>query len=173
MTRPSRPSSSSGLRTSTTSAPSRRSIAACSRKLPCTARTPIRSGSMGRNGIGGLLLSLRDKAERKACTCAPAKLGRMGGLGVFLALASSATWGVADFSGGLLARRIATIALTVLSQAAGFVALLVALAIAGGALDGRSLALGLVAGIGGGTGLAAFYKALSLGTMSIVSPLVA
>src|SRR5919198_1404944 len=42
--RPSRPSRCSGLRTSTTSAPRRRSIAACSRKLPWTARTPIRSG---------------------------------------------------------------------------------------------------------------------------------
>src|SRR5438128_553413 len=41
MTRPSSPSSCSGLRTSTTSAPSARSIAACSRKLPCKARTPI------------------------------------------------------------------------------------------------------------------------------------
>src|SRR5260370_69577 len=43
MTSPSRPASSSGLRTSTTSAPSARSIVACSRKFPCTARTPIRS----------------------------------------------------------------------------------------------------------------------------------
>ena len=41
MTSPSSPSSCSGSRTSTGSAPSRRSTAACSRKLPCTARTPI------------------------------------------------------------------------------------------------------------------------------------
>src|SRR5437667_2308659 len=41
-TRPSSPSSSSRLRTSTGSAPSRRSIAPCSRKFPWTARTPIR-----------------------------------------------------------------------------------------------------------------------------------
>src|SRR5205823_7283255 len=33
--------------------------------------------------------------------------------------------------------------------------------------------LGVLAGVGGGTGLAAFYRALSLGTMSVVSPLVA
>ena len=63
--------------------------------------------------------------------------------------------------------------MTVISQAAGFVALLVALAIAGGELDGRSFGIGVLAGIGGGLGLAAFYKALSLGTMSIVSPIVA
>src|SRR5881398_1841176 len=41
ITSPSRPCNCSGLRTSTASAPSRRSIAACSRKFPCTARTPI------------------------------------------------------------------------------------------------------------------------------------
>src|SRR4051794_19106669 len=40
---PSSPSSCSGSRTSTGSAPRRRSTATCSRKFPCTARTPIRS----------------------------------------------------------------------------------------------------------------------------------
>jgi drug/metabolite transporter (DMT)-like permease len=94
-------------------------------------------------------------------------------LAVVLALTSSATWGVADFAGGLLARRLPTISVTVISQAAGFAALLVALAIAGGAVDGRSLWIGVIAGVGGGIALAAFYKALSLGTMSIVSPIVA
>ncbi len=97
----------------------------------------------------------------------------MNAAAVLLALASATTWGIADFSGGLAARRLPTLPVTVLSQAAGFVALLVALAVAGGQLEERSFLLGLLAGIGGGSGLAAFYKALSLGTMSIVSPIVA
>lgn len=97
----------------------------------------------------------------------------MSGLAVVLALASSITWGAADFGGGLVSRRLPTIAVTVLSQSAGFFALLVALAISGASIEGRSLALGLAAGVGGGAGLAAFYQALSLGTMSIVSPIVA
>jgi drug/metabolite transporter (DMT)-like permease len=42
-----------------------------------------------------------------------------------------------------------------------------------GELGFRSFALGLLAGLGGGAGLAAFYRALSLGTMSVVSPVVA
>jgi drug/metabolite transporter (DMT)-like permease len=92
---------------------------------------------------------------------------------VLLALASAATWGAADFSGGLLSRRLPTIPVTVISQAAGFAALLAALAASGGALDGRSFSIGILAGLGGGAGLAAFYRALSLGTMSIVSPLAA
>ncbi len=59
------------------------------------------------------------------------------------------------------------------SQLAGFAALLVAFGVHAGRLDERSFVLGILAGIGGGSGLAAFYKALSLGTMSIVSPLAA
>src|SRR5204862_921640 len=68
--------------------------------------------------------------------------------------------------------RLPTFAVTVVSQAAGFVVLLVALGVHGQA-TGRSLALGVLAGLGGGTGLAAFYRALSIGTMSVVSPLAA
>jgi drug/metabolite transporter (DMT)-like permease len=93
-------------------------------------------------------------------------------LGLALALASSVVWGVADFSGGSLTRRLPTLAVTVVSQSAGFVALLVAIGVRG-EVTGRSLALGVVAGLGGGTGLAAFYRALSIGTMSVVSPLAA
>jgi drug/metabolite transporter (DMT)-like permease len=94
-------------------------------------------------------------------------------LAVLLALASSVAWGAADFGGGLISRRLPTIAVTVVSQSAGFVALLVALGVHGGSVDGRSLELGLAAGVAGGAGLAAFYRALALGTMSIVSPVVA
>lgn len=71
-----------------------------------------------------------------------------------------------------MSRRLPTLAVTVVSQSAGFVVLLAVVAARGG-IDGRSLAFGLAAGVGGGAGLAAFYEALSLGTMSIVSPLVA
>lgn len=93
-------------------------------------------------------------------------------LGLFLAVASSVVWGIADFSGGSLTRRLPAFGVTVISQAAGFLALVVAAGIRGD-VGGRSFALGLLAGLGGGAGLAAFYRALSLGTMSIVSPLVA
>ena len=96
----------------------------------------------------------------------------MNALALVLALASSVVWGTADFSGGLLTRSLPTFAVTVLSQAAGFVPLVVAVAVRGD-VDGRSFALGLLAGVGGGAGLAAFYRALSLGTMSVVSPIAA
>jgi len=61
---------------------------------------------------------------------------------------------------------------TIVSQAAGFAVLVVAVAVRGDVGE-RSFLLGALAGLGGGAGLAAFYRALSLGTMSVVSPLVA
>jgi drug/metabolite transporter (DMT)-like permease len=97
----------------------------------------------------------------------------MSGLATLLALGSSVMWGVADFAGGLLSRRLPAISVAVVSQAAGFVVLLVALAVAGGDLVARSFGIGVLAGLGGGVGLVAFYKALALGTMSIISPVVA
>src|SRR5712691_1324989 len=91
---------------------------------------------------------------------------------VLLALASSVTWGVADFSGGMLARRLPLAAVTVFSQAAGFVLLIVVVAFSR-SLDWHSAGLGAVAGLGGGAGLACFYAALARGTMSIVAPITA
>jgi drug/metabolite transporter (DMT)-like permease len=90
-----------------------------------------------------------------------------------LALGSAIAWGCADFLGGLLSRRVAVAAVTVWSQAAGFVALFIWLAAGGFHLDARAFGIGALAGLGGGIGLAAFYKALAVGTMSIVSPLAA
>lgn len=96
----------------------------------------------------------------------------MSALALLLALGSSIVWGTADFAGGSLTRRLPTFGVTILSQAAGAV-LLAAVVGVRGELGMRSFLLGLLAGAGGGVGLAAFYRALSLGTMSVVSPLVA
>jgi drug/metabolite transporter (DMT)-like permease len=96
----------------------------------------------------------------------------MGALALVLALSSSVVWGAADFAGGSLTRRLPAFAVTIVSQGAGFVALLICVAWRGD-IGARSFLLGLLAGVGGGAGLAAFYRALSLGTMSVVSPLVA
>lgn len=91
---------------------------------------------------------------------------------VLLALASSVTWGVADFSGGMLARRLPLAAVTIFEEIGGLV-LLVAFCVARGGLDWHSVWVGAIGGIGGGIGVATFYAALARGTMSIVSPLVA
>jgi drug/metabolite transporter (DMT)-like permease len=92
---------------------------------------------------------------------------------VALALGSSLVWGTADFLGGFYTRRAPLSAVTVVSQAAGLCVLLVWLAARGFSVSGGSFAFGLLSGVGGAIGLAAFYKALAVGTMSIVSPVTA
>jgi drug/metabolite transporter (DMT)-like permease len=92
---------------------------------------------------------------------------------IALALGSSLVWGCADFLGGMFSRRQPVAAVTWISQAAGFVALLALLAASGFEMHGRALVFGLLAGVGGGVGLALFYRALAVGTMSIVSPIAA
>lgn len=72
----------------------------------------------------------------------------------------------------MLTRRLPAFGVTLVSQAAGFVVLIAAVAWRGD-VGSRSFVLGVLGGIGGGIGLAAFYRALSLGTMSIVSPIAA
>lgn len=88
-----------------------------------------------------------------------------------LALLASLVWGTSDFVGGLLARRIAITALVLCSQALGLVLLLVV--VTGADLwsaDGRSIVWGAVGGLVGIVALAAFYRGLAVGPMSIVSP---
>jgi drug/metabolite transporter (DMT)-like permease len=95
-------------------------------------------------------------------------------LGIALALSSSLSWGVADFIGGLQARRVPLLRLMVLSQAVGLVAVMLVLAIRGQGppATGRVLAAA-AGGVGGVAGLTAFYRALAIGTMSIVAPIAA
>jgi drug/metabolite transporter (DMT)-like permease len=91
---------------------------------------------------------------------------------IFLALAASLTWGTTDFAGGMLTRRLPLAGVTIISQASGFMLLLVLLAFSR-TVDGRSAWLGGIGGVALGIGLACFYAALARGTMSIVSPITA
>ena len=92
---------------------------------------------------------------------------------IVYALSSSLVWGCSDFLGGVFSRRLPLAAVTLISQAAGLVALLIWLAGSGFHVGGAAFVLGAVGGIGGAIGLSAFYKGLAIGTMSIVSPVAA
>jgi drug/metabolite transporter (DMT)-like permease len=94
--------------------------------------------------------------------------------GVLLALAASLSWGLADFGGGLGARRAPIVWVLVVSQVAGL-ALVGAMYLATHphAPSGRELVWGVFAGAMGVVGLAAFYRALAIGTMGIVGPISA
>jgi drug/metabolite transporter (DMT)-like permease len=91
----------------------------------------------------------------------------------FLALASAALYGAADFLGGLASRQASTIAIVLISQAAGLVPLTLLLLVLPGTPSGQDLVWGTVAGLAGSVGVALLYRALAIGTMSIVAPTTA
>ena len=93
---------------------------------------------------------------------------------VLLSLAASSCWGVADFLGGLQSRRVPVAVVLCVVQGAGLVVVLAIIAITGEPFPGaRAAILSIVAGIGGIVALGCFYRALAIGTMSIVAPISA
>jgi len=88
-----------------------------------------------------------------------------------LALLSGLTWGSADFVGGLMSKRLPTATVMVVSQTAGLI-LTAGLVVALGEPrpETRFLVYGGLGGIAGAIGLAALYKGLAVGRMSIVAP---
>jgi drug/metabolite transporter (DMT)-like permease len=95
-------------------------------------------------------------------------------LAIALGLASGLSWGIGDFFGGLASRRASAIAVVAFSQAVGLVLALVVLAAARPSPPSAAgYGLGIAAGVSGVIGLAAFYRALAIGTMGLVAPISA
>jgi drug/metabolite transporter (DMT)-like permease len=91
-----------------------------------------------------------------------------------LAFGSGMSWGTADFLGGLSARRLPLITVSLVSQAAGLAFLGLVVAVRGeGPNDTDALLFGLAAGFVGAGGLSALYRALAIGRMSVVAPTAA
>ncbi len=87
-------------------------------------------------------------------------------------LASSASWGVSDFLGGLETRRLPVLAVLAVSQPAGFVLIAVLIALTGAdPISAGKLAIAFLAGVASLGGLAAFYSAMAMGTVSVVAPI--
>jgi drug/metabolite transporter (DMT)-like permease len=97
-----------------------------------------------------------------------------GMLAIALGLGSAACWGLADFVGGVQSRRVPVAAVMLVSQATGLVVVLLLVAASGERSPGfPALAPAALAGVGGAVALSAFYRALAIGTMSIVAPISA
>ena len=92
--------------------------------------------------------------------------------GLLVALSAAVLWGTADFAGGRLSRRLPLLVVVVCSQGAGLVALLV-VALGRGHVAVAAVGWGVVAGLLSLGSVTCFYRALAVGTMGVVAPLVA
>lgn len=95
-------------------------------------------------------------------------------LGLGLGLTSSLCWGVSDFIGGLSARRLPLLFVMVFSQSVGLAVVIGVVAIRGTAAPTLVRLLPAVGGgVAGIAALTGFYRALAIGTMSVVAPIAA
>jgi drug/metabolite transporter (DMT)-like permease len=93
---------------------------------------------------------------------------------VVLALFSSLSFGVADFLGGLASRRLALLTVLLLSQAVGLAGIAAVVAARAEAAPGWSFVpLALLAALLGTIAIAALYRGLAVGAMSVVAPIAA
>ena len=93
-------------------------------------------------------------------------------MGVLFGLLAAATYGVADFAGGRVARRADVFSVVLISQLVGSVPLAVVVPfLADQPATTSALAWGAAAGIGGGTGVLFLYRGLAVGRMSVVAPI--
>jgi drug/metabolite transporter (DMT)-like permease len=95
-------------------------------------------------------------------------------IAVALALGASLTWGIADFLGGLKSRQLALLTVMLVSQACGLVAISVLVVTRGEPPpDAEYVLYASLSGLAGPVGLAAFYRGLAIGQMSVVAPISA
>jgi drug/metabolite transporter (DMT)-like permease len=93
---------------------------------------------------------------------------------IALSLCASLSWGLADFMAGLKSRRLGVLTVLGWVEATGLlIVLAVIVATAEPLPDARTLLYALIAGSAGVAALGAFYRALSMGTMSVVAPISA
>jgi drug/metabolite transporter (DMT)-like permease len=91
-----------------------------------------------------------------------------------LALVGSGSWGVADFLAGHRARAIPLWTLLVGSQAVGLAVFFIAVMIdQSGPGEPQTLPWAVVAGLAGSVGLAALYRGMGIGLISIIAPIAA
>jgi drug/metabolite transporter (DMT)-like permease len=91
-----------------------------------------------------------------------------------LALLASISWGVGDFLGGLKSRSLPLLVVLTVSQIAGLLAIIVVVAARGaGPPEPSFVPFALAGGLAVAIGIGAFFRALAVGTMSVVAPISA
>lgn len=95
-------------------------------------------------------------------------------LAIALAAAAGVGWGVSDFLGGLKSRQAPLLGVLLISQASALAVLATTVAVrAAPPPTGPGLLYAALAGAGEVVGIAAVYRGLSVGLMSVVAPIAA
>lgn len=95
-------------------------------------------------------------------------------MAALLAMGGALCWGVGDFFGGLAAKRLAVLAVVVVSQAVGLAGLLLWVWVTDEPFPGVVALLPAAgAGVAVLVGVLAFYRGLAIGAMGIVAPISA
>ncbi|MDX6641127.1 MAG: hypothetical protein QOF12_2138 [Solirubrobacteraceae bacterium] len=95
-------------------------------------------------------------------------------MAIAFSLCAAASWGLADFMAGLKSRRLGVLTVLLWVESVGLTAVLIVIAATGEGLPPtKALVAAIIAGVAGFSALGAFYRALSIGTMSIVAPISA
>jgi drug/metabolite transporter (DMT)-like permease len=92
-------------------------------------------------------------------------------LGIVLALTSAAVWGGGDFTGGYASRRSSPLHVLALAALSGLLILIVTAVIGRETFpSARGMLIAALGGISGALGIAAFYRALTMGHVAAVAP---
>lgn len=94
-------------------------------------------------------------------------------MAIALSLVSALAYGIADFLGGIFAKRATPWQIAVVGQSSSAVCALTAVALFPGDPTAADLGHGAIAGLGGGFGVVFLYRGLSTARMSVVAPISA
>jgi drug/metabolite transporter (DMT)-like permease len=92
---------------------------------------------------------------------------------VVFALAASLAYGLSDFVGGIVSRRVSPWAVAAIGTGVATLCTVVVAVAVGGTPSAGQLAWGMAAGIGNAVGTAMLYRGLGAGRMGVVAPLSA
>ena len=92
---------------------------------------------------------------------------------VLLAVAAAVSYGVSDFTGGVLTRRAHVFVVFLLSQLFGSILLIAVVPLWADAVSWPGVGWGAAAGLAGVVGTSLLYQGLAIGRMSVVAPITA
>ena len=92
-------------------------------------------------------------------------------MAVVLSLLAAFSYGLSDFIGGVVSRRVSPWTIAFTSQLGGALAVVVIAAVDGGSPGASDAAWAVLAGVGNGVGTAFLYRGLAAGRMGVVAPI--